>query len=203
MNKNNNVYILANVINKIHFEFHKEYFSVYIKNNTDYDLISLSKTYKTLLENYNYLNEYIYLYRLMLHEAINDYLIKYSDDLQNIKFFYRVKTKEAIVNKINTYKNNIEQYLLNNWLNDIFGARIILNSNEFENFRNNEVESYKKALNLKNYYYRDKDGYKGLHLYFKNKDNKFFPWELQVWDKKDLDSNILSHKKFKRSFINN
>ncbi|MDR1018389.1 MAG: hypothetical protein LBM02_06770, partial [Lachnospiraceae bacterium] len=54
----------------------------------------------------------------------------------------------------------------------------------------------------KNWYYRDKDGYKGLHFYFKNQSNYYFPWELQVWNEDDVEPNIESHEKYKRTFAN-
>jgi hypothetical protein len=44
-------------------------------------------------------------------------------------------------------------------------------------------------------------GYRGLHIDFKNKNNFYFPWELQIWDAEDLQSNIKNHEKFKRNFI--
>ena len=36
---------------------------------------------------------------------------------------------------------------------------------------------------------------------FKNKNNFYFPWELQIWDAEDMQSNIQNHEKFKRNFI--
>ena len=56
-------------------------------------------------------------------------------------------------------------------------------------------------MNLKNGYLRDKEGDKGLHIYFKNKNNFYFPSDLQIWDELDLKSNIENHEKFKRNFI--
>ncbi|GAB2577697.1 hypothetical protein GCM10026986_02590 [Nitrincola alkalisediminis] len=55
---------------------------------------------------------------------------------------------------------------------------------------------------MKNWYLRDREGgYRGLHVYFKNKSNFYFPWELQIWDEADVGSNIVNHEKFKRGFI--
>ncbi|HEN4525682.1 TPA: GTP pyrophosphokinase, partial [Streptococcus agalactiae] len=56
-------------------------------------------------------------------------------------------------------------------------------------------------FDLKNWYLRDKDNYTGIHVYFKNKSNHYYPWELQIWDEKDVDQNIESHKLFKRHFV--
>lgn len=112
-------------------------------------------------------------YRLNLHESINDYLMK--ADVQDIAYVYRVKTSESILDKIIRFSERQEGYPVNSILNDIYG--------------------------LKNWYLRDKDGYVGIHIYFKNKSNFYYPWELQLWDKKDVDSNIASHIKYKRGFV--
>ena len=52
-------------------------------------------------------------------------------------------------------------------------------------------------------YMRNEDDYVGLHIYFKNGNNKFFPWELQIWSVNNLKSNEISHKnhKEKRKYI--
>ena len=62
-------------------------------------------------------------------------------------------------------------------------------------------DDWQELYGLKNWYLRDKDGYVGIHIYFKNKSNFYYPWELQLWDKKDVDSNIASHIKYKRGFV--
>lgn len=67
-------------------------------------------------------------YRLNLHEAINDYLMR--ADVKDIAYFYRVKTSESILDKIERFKERREGYPVNSILNDIFGARMILTSEE-------------------------------------------------------------------------
>lgn len=47
-------------------------------------------------------------------------------------------------------------------------------------------------------YLRKNGGYVGLHLYFKNKNNRFFPWELQVWSIDQAELNEQSHKEHKQ-----
>ena len=54
---------------------------------------------------------------------------------------------------------------------------------------------------LKNWYLRDMDGYVGIHIYFKNKSNFYYPWELQLWDENDLEGNIAIHIKYMRKFV--
>ncbi len=67
-------------------------------------------------------------YRLNLHEAINDYLMR--ADVKDIAYFYRVKTSESFLDKIERFKERREGYPVNSILNDIFGARMILTSEE-------------------------------------------------------------------------
>jgi len=63
------------------------------------------------------------------------------------------------------------------------------------------LDDWQDELGLKNWYLRDKEVYRGLHIDFKNKGNFYFPWELQIWDAKDLQSNIQYHERFKRNFL--
>lgn len=63
------------------------------------------------------------------------------------------------------------------------------------------LDGWKEKFGLKNWYLRDQDGYVGIHIYFKNASNFYYPWELQIWDEKDAESNIKSHQDFKRSFV--
>jgi hypothetical protein len=140
---------------------------------------------------------HVYQYRLTLHECINDYLMTADIDM---KYFYRVKTRESIDDKMARFAARDDQYPVNNWLNDIFGARIILNAADIATVMG-LLDDWQDELSLKNWYLRQKDGYRGLHVYFKNKSNFFYPWELQIWDAQDLQSNIQNHEKFKRNFI--
>lgn len=178
---------LIKEINKIHYEFSNDYFG---KNNIE--PINLSKTITHVPI------DYILKYRLNLHESINDYLI--NADLSGMDYWYRVKTSESILDKINRFERQGKKYPVNNWLNDIFGARIVLETIEIKEVEN-LLDLWKEKFNLKNWYKRDKDGYKGIHLYFKNQNNFYFPWELQIWDKKDIKTNVANHIKYKRNFV--
>ncbi|MDQ8837667.1 GTP pyrophosphokinase [Streptococcus ruminantium] len=142
--------------------------------------------------------EPILLYRLNLHESINDYLMK--SDIKDISFYYRVKTAESILDKIERFKERSEGYPIHSILNDIFGARMILTSAQLEQVMES-LDDWQEKFGLKNWYLRDKDEYTGIHIYFKNKSNFYYPWELRLWDEKDLDRNIASHRKYKRDFV--
>ena len=177
---------LINEINCLHNKFSNDYFET-----GKIEKINLSKT----IAHVPVAN--IYKYRLTLHESINDYLM--TSDIE-IRYFYRVKTRESIDDKIKRFTNREDQYPVNNWLNDIFGARIILNADEIKLVMD-LLDDWQNEFSLKNWYLRDKDGYRGLHIYFKNKNNFYFPWELQIWDIEDINTNIQNHEKFKRNFI--
>jgi len=177
---------LVSEINRLHHQFSNDYFETGI-----IEKINLSRTIKHVPV------QHIYKYRLTLHESINDYLMTAAID---IKYFYRVKTRESIDDKIERFSTREDQYPVNNWLNDIFGARIILKADEIKSVMD-LLDDWQDELSLKNWYLRDKQGYRGLHIYFKNKNNFYFPWELQIWDAEDIQSNIQNHEKFKRNFI--
>jgi len=173
-------------INRIHGLFSDDYFET-----KKIEKINLSRTIAKVPV------EHIYKYRLILHESINDYLMAASI---GIKYFYRVKTRESIDDKIERFRNSEDQHPVNNWLNNIFGARIVLSAEEIVEVLEC-ADHWQETYGLKNWYLRDKEGYKGLHIYFKNKSNFYFPWELQIWDECDVESNIKSHEKQKRHFI--
>ncbi|NJM31607.1 MAG: GTP pyrophosphokinase [Limnobacter sp.] len=177
---------LVGEINRLHREFSNAYFET-----GKIEKINLSKTIKHVPV------PHIYKYRLTLHESVNDYLMGADID---IKYFYRVKTRESIDDKIARFSTREDQYPVHNWLNDIFGVRIVLTANEIKSVMD-LLDDWQDELSLKNWYLRDKEGYRGLHVYFKNKNNFYFPWELQVWDAQDIQSNIQNHEKFKRNFV--
>ncbi|GAB6685846.1 GTP pyrophosphokinase [Streptococcus uberis] len=137
-------------------------------------------------------------YRLNLHESINDYLM--TADLKGIDYVYRVKTSESIINKINQYSSKDKRLLVKEVLDDILGMRILLNAEEIIEVLNS-LDNWKEEYGLKNWYLRDKDGYKGLHLYFKN--DSYYPWELQIWDSNDVTSNIKNRKERGKEFYTN
>lgn len=180
---------LIDEINKLHFIFFQDYFESKIleKLNLNVSLIKFPI-------------EHILSYRLNLHESINDYL--YRADLYGVPYFYRVKTSESILDKIERFKQGSEDYPVNSILNDIFGARIIVSSDDITQVME-QLDSWKEKYGLKNWYLRDKDEYVGIHIYFKNASNFYYPWELQIWDKKDAERNIQSHRKYKRNFVKN
>lgn len=180
---------LIREINLIHLKYSQEYFDTGKVNK-----VNLTKTLKHID-----IND-ILQYRLNLHESINDYLM--TADIHDIAFVYRVKTSESIIDKYKRYLSQENQYPTNNILNDIFGARIILDTKTINTILS-QLDNWKQEYQLKNWYLRDKDGYQGIHIYFKNQSNFYYPWELQIWDMQNIEKNVASHKLHKRKFITN
>ncbi|MDO4449405.1 MAG: GTP pyrophosphokinase [Moraxella sp.] len=180
---------LIREINQIHAQYSNDYFET-----GKVAKVNLSRTLAHVS------TEHILSYRLNLHEAINDYL--FFADIKDIHFYYRVKTAESIHDKINRYLARENQYPVNNILNDIFGVRMILPSEYISQILEN-LDKFKAEYQLKNWYLRDVDGYIGIHIYFKNSSNFYYPWELQIWDIKDAKANIESHRLYKREFVKN
>ncbi|MDO5640440.1 MAG: GTP pyrophosphokinase [Neisseria sp.] len=178
---------LIREINRIHAQYSQDYFETgkVAKVNLLHTLHKVP-------------TEHILSYRLNLHEAINDYLA--FADTRGIDFFYRVKTAESIHDKISRYLARDNQYPVNNILNDIFGARVILPSADVAQILA-KLDDWKTEYGLKNWYLRDVDGYIGIHVYFKNASNFYYPWELQIWDEKDAAENIRNHIAYKRGFV--
>ena len=186
MDKISQVKQLVNEINRLHLAFSNDYFET-----GRIEKINLSRTIQHVPA------PHIYTYRLTLHESINDYLM--TADIE-IKYFYRVKTRESIEDKIARFSNREDHYPVNNWLNDVFFFFIILSADEIKSVMD-LLDDWQEEVGLKNWYLRDRQGYRGLHVYFKNKNNFYFPWELQIWDVEDIQSNIKNHEKFKRNFV--
>ncbi len=187
MNTINQIEQLIDEINRLHLMYSKDYFET-----GKVEKVNLKHTFSKVP------TEHILSYRLNLHESINDYL--YRADLKGIQYYYRVKTSESILDKIKRFTEKEEGYPVNSVLNDIFGARMIVDSETISRVME-KLDDWQKEKQLKNWYLRDKDGYVGIHIYFKNQSNFYYPWELQLWDKKDAESNIANHIKYKRNFV--
>ena len=176
---------LIREINRIHAQYSQDYFET-----GKVAKVNLSRTPAHVP------TEHILSYRLNLHEAINDYLA--FADTRGIDFFYRVKTAESIADKIRRYTERENQYPVNNILNDIFGARVILPSESVAEIMQ-RLDDWKAQYSLKNWYLRDRNGCIGLCVYFEP--NDCYPWELQIWDEKDAAENIRNHIAYKRQFV--
>ena len=129
-------------------------------------------------------------------------LVKFSTEYSGVR--YRVKQSESISEKIRYYLGDQHEngkVPIIKSLNDLLGFRIFVQDVDLI------YNKLKNDTNIKVYidrmYMRDKDGYVGLHIYFKNHNNNFFPWELQIWNVHHAESNENLHKehKQKRKYI--
>lgn len=114
------------------------------------------------------------------------------------KITVRVKAKNSIEYKIENYTKNHEsgEVSVNKCLNDLFGIRIICNKElEYRKIKDFIENNYKNLKCIDS----SKDDYKATHIYFK-KDNFHFQWELQIWNKKDEERNIISHEIYKQDY---
>lgn len=134
---------------------------------------------------------------------INDELICIMFDLHQIDYekssvTSRVKAQNSIEFKLENYVANHEggRIPLKKCLNDLLGIRIVID----DEFSHQDVKRY---MNEKFPEYKciesSKLSYIATHIYFEN-GNAFFPWELQIWTKKDEKSNFFSHKEYKQDY---
>lgn len=115
----------------------------------------------------------------------------------------RVKEKLSISQKVEKFilreKDNPKRFsYVIKCLNDIFGARIIIQQiNDF----NELAEAIQKAVPYVRVTNACKDtGYKAVHVYTRPAAGSL-PWELQIWQESDEEKNILLHAKYKQEYI--
>lgn len=192
---------LINCIGMLHKEFSEEFFSTHKSINLK------STTIKNVIGEQSYNEDFINLLDDYI-EGLASFLIfnTFKTDSPEIETRFRGKLRESTLNKISyhrfgKYKGEMP---INKVLNDLLGFRIILDVDDsyreiLEKITNN------KEIRVKLFrpYPRVDEGYQAVHIYFKSDNNKYFPWELQVWKKVDAESNELSHRlhKEKRKYI--
>ncbi|WP_404335886.1 hypothetical protein [Planococcus rifietoensis] len=116
----------------------------------------------------------------------------------------RVKDPDSRVAKLLHYMNGKSEagkVGINKCLNDLMGFRVWLNDHKHGK---HNCELLKEELSSEGVSVRVhdscKEDYKATHIYFSNENNKFFPWELQIWNHKDHESNISSHSEHKQGY---
>ncbi|WP_052088298.1 hypothetical protein [Paenibacillus wynnii] len=199
---------ICKLISAICYE-HDKFSQAYLDTYEDSALNLKKKEVKDIMISDHEIIKYSFL------QLIQDYLdqlgnlvvdLEYEYEYEDLDFRLRIKQKDSIVNKIYHYKfgkNEEGKVPLNKCLNDLLGLRIIVNSfdhncEDFKSICENLKKDYKMTkINS------SKDKYKATHVYFYG-NNKYFPWELQIWDSSDSQQNETSHKehKSKREYIN-
>ena len=112
----------------------------------------------------------------------------------------RVKARNSIEYKIQNYKTERHAFgkvPINKCINDLFGIRIILESPlTYEQIYAFVEETYPGKYRCID---SSKLDYKAVHLYFRE-NNQSFPWELQIWNRCNAESNFASHLKYKQEY---
>lgn len=193
--------ILFNLVNEID-NFHLELSKKWVNEYTD-STVNMKRTRVDHLVDIEKMTIAPYFLKI-----INDYITFLSIETiyNDFEFDYveydvrtRIKQKDSIVNKLLHYRNNSKIYAtgkvpVNKCLNDIFGIRIV-----FEDFDHSDenfqqfLYFIKEVFNLK-VVSKCSYEYNATHLYFKNRRNIYFPWELQIWSKNDEKNNEKSHE---------
>lgn len=124
--------------------------------------------------------------------------------VRSCKVTARVKAQNSIEYKIQNYMTDRHEFgkiAINKCFNDLFGIRIILEIPlTFEDVYTFVEKTYQNKYKcIDKCIVSSKFAYKAVHLYFK-KNNRSFPWELQIWNKCDIKSNFASHKKYKQEY---
>lgn len=152
-----------------------------------------------------------------LDESFIPYIDMYCDDLLEILSFNenyntlladfpirsRIKEPNSRIPKLYHYnlnRNEDGKISLNKCLNDLLGFRVLVD--DFEHNIKTEKRLKNALLDIKGIkvHNSSKGDYRATHIYFQNGNNKFFPWELQIWCEKDDQMNIVSHSKHKQAY---
>lgn len=184
---------LVHLINSMHFKFstrNKSYLNYNLKSNQ-----------VKLVVNDNVVDQKLKLAIDQYKELLNRYVGEIVSELRlkfpNYFVRCRIKQAESISEKLLYYtgaEHENGNVSLNKCLNDFLGLRIIVP--DFLVIWD-RLENDLKSTNMRARY-RELEGYRAIHVYFKNGNNKFFPWELQIWNEKYAETNELSHKKHKQ-----
>ncbi len=169
------------------------------KRNCNYLNVNLGKN--TVNDIYN--DELFFEYLIKYREFLITNLSEFENELQKTNFENtvnsRIKTINSVQLKINAYEHKKEhgKIPLKKCLNDLFGVRIILKENlDFDEIINYINKNYQnlKCTNA------SKMNYKAIHIYYGRDDNFNFQWELQIWNKKNESTNLISHAKHKQEY---
>ena len=168
--------------------WHAESVKINLKKSQVSDIDADGTIYKSIME-----------YVQLLNERSADITLRLSS-VCSCQVTARVKAQNSIEYKIQNYKTDRHEFgkvPINKCVNDLFGVRIILESLlTFEEIRAFIEKTYPDKYRCID---SSKLDYKAVHLYFRE-NNQSFPWELQIWNRCDVESNFASHKKYKQEY---
>ncbi|KAA0791738.1 MULTISPECIES: hypothetical protein [Bacillus] len=197
-------------------DFHNKFSATWIDKNKSSDLEFLNLNKKQVREVTDIYEEREVFFP---KDEFNRLLKNYMNELKPLAIDFemaynyehfdmrsRGKDFDSIMNKLQYYTTGKEgngvagAFKINKCLNDLFGIRIVI-----ENFDHNCEYFYQICEPVKDKYKiriinSSKNDYRATHVYFYGGNNKFFPWELQIWNADDCKSNDISHGVHKRSY---
>lgn len=126
--------------------------------------------------------------------ALSDYLKEIENDIINVSL--RIKSEQSFNQK---WQKNIDKNKqLREVCNDVIGIRIIADMNRediVDDVKEILVHNNQYKIDMVNMYEKSKsidDGYRGIHIYFRN-NPKCFPIEIQIWNQEDALLNFYTH----------
>ena len=160
----------------------------------------------TLNKNEEYIElefkEYMSSYMKTLDELYMKIMLRINEEC-NLIIRGRVKSTESINLKMSKKaKQDSGKFSINRCLNDLLGLRIIdSNYNKniviLEEYLNELKDNQNIRIRNLN---RENKGYRAYHIYFRGLDNRYFPVELQIWNKHNEDTNLKSHEMYKKEY---
>ena len=161
--------------------------------------INLKKSQVSAIDADGTIYKSIMEYVQLLNERCADITLQLSS-VCSCQVTARVKAQNSIEYKIQNYKTDRHEFgkvPINKCVNDLFGVRIILESP----LTFDEIHAFVEKTYPDKYRCIDssKLDYKAVHLYFRE-NNQSFPWELQIWNRCDVENNFASHKKYKQEY---
>lgn len=170
------------------------------KKSDLYEGINQKKKLVKDIEHDNNILTTILNYRLFINENHLDIKLEFNRLNLKSEVNSRVKAQNSIEYKISNYmtnKHNYGEIPLNKCFNDLYGIRIIFEENiDFNDIKKFVDNKYNGKIKC---YDASKGDYVATHIYFKE-NNYSFQWELQIWDKKHYESNIISHENYKQGY---
>lgn len=172
---------------------HKNASAEWQKIQSDRELFNLKRKYICDIKDDESLMKYILEYR----DFCVEFAILFNENAPKSISRTRVKEIHSLQQKIDHYCNRDDKkYPIIKSLNDLFGIRYIYDGILEYNDINEIINIKYKNLKCID---SSKGDYTATHVYFKI-DNSVFPWELQIWNRKDEQNNMKSHSKYKQGY---